>query len=154
MVNCKRNVRWDNAETQFLAIAAALGPSYFPLLLQHLSFLKLAQPNPIYNKRQKSDFVWTRVTFLPRGVCFSLRTASLLAGKGRHPLKKVANFRALPESGGTGSTHARIFWPFFNQVKVPKIGTFLLKSHIIYMFFGNFFHYYHQNYHHCYHNYH
>ena len=51
--------------------------------------------------------------------------------KGRHPLKKVANFRALPESGGGGFTDAQIFWPFFYQVKVPKIGTFLLKSHNI-----------------------
>ena len=40
--------------------------------------------------------------------------------QGRHPLKKVANFRALPESGGGGFTDAQIFWPFFYQVKVPK----------------------------------
>ena len=33
--------------------------------------------------------------------------------KGRHPLKKVANFRALPESGGGGFSDAQIFWPFF-----------------------------------------
>ena len=58
--------------------------------------------------------------------------------KGRHPFKKVANFRALPESGG-GVTDAQIFWPFFYQVKVPKIGTFLLKTHNISMFFGHFF---------------
>ena len=59
--------------------------------------------------------------------------------KGRHPMKKVAYFRALPESGGGGFTLARIFWPFFYQVKVPEIGTFLLKSHNISMFFGHFF---------------
>ena len=56
--------------------------------------------------------------------------------KGRDPYKKVAYFRALPESGGGGFfTDAQIFWPFFYQVKVPKIGTFLLKSHNICMFF-------------------
>ena len=56
--------------------------------------------------------------------------------KGRHPLKKVAYFRALPEWGG-GFTDAQIFWPFFYQVKVPKIGTFLLKSHNICKAFGH-----------------
>ena len=35
-----------------------------------------------------------------------------LDGKGRYPLKKVVNFRALPETGGF--THGRIFWPFFS----------------------------------------
>ena len=55
--------------------------------------------------------------------------------KGRDPQKKVAYFRALPESGRGGFTDARIFWPFFYQVKVPEIGTFLLKSHNMCMFF-------------------
>ena len=41
--------------------------------------------------------------------------------------------------GGGGFTDAQIFWPFFYQVKVPKIGTFLLKTHNISMFFGHFF---------------
>ena len=53
-------------------------------------------------------------------------------------MKKVANFRALPERGG-GFTDAQMFWPFFYQVKVPKIGTFLLKSHNICKVFGHFF---------------
>ena len=57
--------------------------------------------------------------------------------KGRDPYKKVAYFRALPESGGF--TDAQICWPFFYQVKVPKIGTFLLKNHNICMFFAHFF---------------
>ena len=61
--------------------------------------------------------------------------------QGRHPLKKVAYFRALPEwgGGGGGFTDAQIFWPFFYQVKVPKIGTLLLKNNNICMFFGHFF---------------
>ena len=47
----------DNAETQFLAIAAALVCCRltFPLL-QHLSFLKLAHPNPISTKQPKFQF--------------------------------------------------------------------------------------------------
>jgi len=55
-------------------------------------------------------------------------------GKGRYHRKKHVFFRALPEKGG-GVTHARIFWPFFHQEKVPKIGTFLLKTNDICMFF-------------------
>ena len=53
-------------------------------------------------------------------------------------MKKVTYFRALPEWGG-GFTDAQIFWPFFYQVKVPKIGTLLLKNNNICMFFGHFF---------------
>ena len=55
-------------------------------------------------------------------------------GSGRHHKEKHVFFRALPEKGG-GFTHARIFWPFFHQEKVPKIGTFLLKTNDICMFF-------------------
>ena len=39
------------------------------------------------------------------------------------------------KEGEGGVTHARIFWHFFHQVKVPKIGTFLLKTNDICMFF-------------------
>ena len=56
------------------------------------------------------------------------------ASKGRPHKEKHVFFRALPEKGG-GFTHARIFWPFFHQEKVPKIGTFLLKTNDICMFF-------------------
>ena len=55
--------------------------------------------------------------------------------KGRYHKEKHVFFRALPEKGGGGFTHARIFWPFFHQEKVPKIGTFLLKTNDICMFF-------------------
>ena len=37
---------------------------------------------------------------------------------------------------------------------VPEIGTFLLKSHDIFIFLGHFCHHFHQNCHHYYHNYH
>ena len=48
--------------------------------------------------------------------------------------KNMFSFGHCPKRGG-GFTHARIFWPFFHQVKVPKIGTFLLKTNDICMFF-------------------
>ena len=51
----------------------------------------------------------------------------------------------MPEKGGGGFTHARIFWPFFHQVKVPKIGTFLLKTNDICMFFCKNYHHYHNH---------
>ena len=57
---------------------------------------------------------------------------------------------ALPESGG-GEALARICWPFFYHVIVPKIGKCLPKTLYICMFFGHFCHHYHQNYHHNYH---
>ena len=66
--------------------------------------------------------------------------------------KKSLTFGHCPNGGGF--TDDQIFWPFFYQVKVPKIGTFLLKSHNICKVFGHFFHHNHQNYHHYYQNYH
>ena len=48
--------------------------------------------------------------------------------------KNTFSFGHCPKRGG-GFTHARIFWPFFHQEKVPKIGTFLLKTNDICMFF-------------------
>ena len=50
-------------------------------------------------------------------------------------ISKTLFFRALPEKGGEGFTHARICWPFFHQLKGPKIGTFLLKTNEMCMFF-------------------
>ena len=72
--------------------------------------------------------------------------------KGRPPKKKNVYFRALPESGG-GEAPARIFWPFFHKVIGPEISLFLLKSHNICVFFGHFYHQFHQYYHHHHHNY-
>ena len=43
--------------------------------------------------------------------------------------------------GVGGFTHAQMFWPFFHQVKVPEIGTFLLNSHNICMFLVIFYHF-------------
>ena len=48
----------DNAETQFLAIAAVLVSCLLTFTsLQHLSFLKLANPNPISTKQPKFQFL-------------------------------------------------------------------------------------------------
>ena len=79
--------------------------------------------------------------------------------KGRHPQKKLDQFRALPEKGGGGFTHARILVPFFFRQKiVPKTSLFVLKRNNICMFFGQFCHHYRQNDHYNYqcnhHNYH
>ena len=41
--------------------------------------------------------------------------------KGRHPFKKVANFRALPESGGGGLPMPKFFGPFFTKLKSLKL---------------------------------
>ena len=53
-----------------------------------------------------------------------------------------------------GGALAQKFWPSFHQVLIPKISQYLLKSHNISMFFGNFCHEFHQYYHHHHHNYH
>ena len=45
-------------------------------------------------------------------------------------------FRHCPNQGG-GALACK-FWPSSHQVLIPKISQYLLKSHTISMFFGNF----------------
>ena len=57
--------------------------------------------------------------------------------------------------GEGGSTPARLFWSFFHQVQVAKMGIFLLTSYGMCLFIGNFHHRNHQNYYYFHHrNYH
>ena len=57
----------DNAETQFLAIAAALVSCLLTFTsLQHLSFLKLAHPNPISTKSQQISFCLDKGNFFAK----------------------------------------------------------------------------------------
>ena len=53
--------------------------------------------------------------------------------KGRHHKEKHVFFRALPEKGGGVYPYPNFLAPF-HQVKVPKIGTFLLKTNDMCMF--------------------
>ena len=84
--------------------------------------------------------------------CWLIASENLLLGanKGRHRKKRHVFFRALPKKGG-GVYPCPNILALFHQVKVPKIGTLLLKTNDMCMFFC---HHYHQNYHHYYHNYH
>ena len=50
-----------------------------------------------------------------------------ILGKGSSEKSRLLS--GIARKWGGGFTDARIFWPFFYQVKVPEIGTFLLKSH-------------------------
>ena len=56
------------------------------------------------------------------------------------PLKRIITFGHCPNQGGEAP--AQKFWPSFYQVLIPKYWDFLLKSHNICMFSGNFLHQY------------
>ena len=68
-------------------------------------------------------------------------------------IKSLFSFGHCPKRG-VGFTHARIFWHFFYKVIAPKISKYLLKNHIICMFFGHFFSHHFYHYYYQYHNYH
>ena len=70
-----------------------------------------------------------------RGLCGASQLSIVCLILGKTSLGKTRFLSGIARKGGGGFTHARIFWPFFHQEKVPKIGTFLLKTNDICMFF-------------------